>query len=93
MLKRLPWFKVLALAQVVLLAQRHIQLLEPRDRRRFAELAGRGLRDRRLSASDREELAELLWRLEPRAFAGGTVDRFSPFPLPRRLLYGKRRKR
>ena len=58
--KRLPWFKVLALAQILLLAQRHVQLLEPRDRRRFAELAGRALRERRLKERDRDELASLL---------------------------------
>jgi hypothetical protein len=91
--KRLPWFKVLALAQILLLAQRHVQLLEPRDRRRFAELAGRALRERRLKERDRDELASLLRRMEPRAFAGGAVDRLSPLPLPQRLLYGKRKKK
>jgi hypothetical protein len=90
--RRLPWFKVLALAQILLLAQRHVQLLEPRERRRFAELAGRALRERRLDEPERRELVSLLTRLEPRGFAGGAVDRLSPLPLPRRLLYGKRKK-
>jgi len=91
--KRLPWLKLLALAEVALLAQRHLQLLGPHDRRRFAELAGRALRDRRLAPDERTELSDLLKRMEPRAFAGGAVDRLSPIRMPRRFLYGKKNKR
>lgn len=90
--KRLPWLKVLSLAEVAMLAQRHVQLLAPPERRRFAELAARGLRDRRLAPEERAELTELLKRLEPRAFAGGAIDRLSPVPMPRRFMYGKRKR-
>jgi hypothetical protein len=90
--KRLPWLKILALAEVALLAQRHVQLLGPTERRRFAVLAGRALRDRRLGPQERAELTELLKRMEPRAFMGGAIHRMSPVPLPKRLLFGKGKK-
>jgi hypothetical protein len=85
--------KLLALAEVALLAQRHVQLLGPLDRRRFADLASRALRDRSLAPDERSELSDLLRRMEPRAFAGGAIDRLSPVRVPRRLLYGKRNER
>jgi hypothetical protein len=91
--KRLPWLKVLALAEVLLLARRHVQLLAPLERRRFAELTGRALRERRLPPEEREELARLVRRMEPRRFAGGAVDKLSPVRLPRRFLYGKKKDR
>ena len=93
MLKRLPWLKALALAEIALLAYRHVQLLSERDRHRFAELTTRALREHRLPERERDELMTLLKRMEPRAFAGGAVNRLSPLPLPRRLLYGRKQKR
>jgi hypothetical protein len=93
-LKRVPVLKLLALAEVLLLARDHVMWLTPRERRRFLELVrlGRGRR-RNLSDVERLELATLIAKMEPRLFAGETVDRLSPFPLPRRLLYGPRRRR
>jgi hypothetical protein len=82
MLRRMPFLKVLAIAQTVLLARRHLRRLDSRDRRRLSELARRG---RSLSAGERDELRRLLGKLEPRAFAVGAADAFSPVPLPRRL--------
>jgi hypothetical protein len=82
----MPFMKLLAVAQVLLLARRHVQHLEPAERRRFAELVRRG---RGLDAAEREELRRLVYKLEPRAFAVGAADLFSPIPLPRRL--GRRR--
>jgi hypothetical protein len=81
-LRRMPFFKVLALAQTALLAHRHLRRLDARDRRRLAELARRG---RHLDPSERDELRGLVAKLEPREFAFVTADRFSPLPLPRRL--------
>ena len=78
----MPFLKVLAIAQTVLLARRHLARLDPRDRRRLGQLVRRGPRmDRR----EREELRRLIGKLEPRAFAARTADAFSPVPLPRRL--------
>ena len=82
----MPFLKLLAIAQTVLLARRHLERLDPRDRRRLGQLARRGPRmDRR----EREELRRLIGKLEPRAFAASTADAFSPFPLPR-WLAGRR---
>jgi hypothetical protein len=84
-LRRLPFFKILAIGQVALLARRHFQQLDPEQRRRLAELVRRA---RSLSAEERRELREIVGRLEPRAFAAGAADAFSPLPLRR---FGRRR--
>jgi hypothetical protein len=81
-LRRMPFLKVLAIAQALLLARRHVLRLDAGDRRRLRELAKRG---RSLSPAERDELRRLLSKMEPRAFAVGAADAFSPVPLPRRL--------
>jgi hypothetical protein len=81
-MRRMPFLKWLALAQVGLLARNHLKRLTPRERRRLAELARHGTH---LSAEERNELKTLVGKLEPRAFAAGAADHFSPVPLPRRL--------
>lgn len=78
----MPFLKVLAIAQTLLLARHHLQRLDAGDRRRMNELVRRG---RDMTPAERTELRRLLGKLEPRAFAFTTADRFSPFPLPRRL--------
>ena len=82
MLRRMPFLKLLAIAQTVLLARRHFQRLNSRDRRRLSELVRRGPR---MDSRERKELRRLIGKLEPRAFAASTADAFSPFPLPRWL--------
>jgi hypothetical protein len=82
-LRRMPFFKVLAIAQTALLARRHLRGLEASDRRRLRELVMRG---HRISPAERDELRRLLSKLEPGAFAAATANAFSPVPLPRRLL-------
>jgi hypothetical protein len=42
--KHLPFFKVLAILQILLLARRHLQGLSRADRRRMAELVRNGHR-------------------------------------------------
>jgi hypothetical protein len=81
-IRRLPFFKLYAVAQTVLLARRHLRKLEPADRRRLAELVRRG---RHMDRTERDELRRLLAKLEPRAFAAAAADAFSPLPLPQRL--------
>jgi hypothetical protein len=65
--------------------------LTPAERHRLIALVriARG-RPSRLSAADREELADLVAKLEPRLLAGEAVDRISPVPLPKRITRGKR---
>jgi hypothetical protein len=86
-LRRLPFFKILALGQIALLARRHLQQLSPVERRRLVELARHGWK---LAPPERKELRRLVGKLEPRAFAGGAADAFSPLPLPKRLMGGRR---
>jgi hypothetical protein len=85
-LGRLPFFKILAVVQVALLARRHLGAMSAADRRRIAELARHG---HKLSPAERHEFIELAAKLEPRAFAVAAADRFSPLPLPKRLLSGR----
>jgi hypothetical protein len=81
-LRRMPFFKLLAIAQLVLLARRHLQRLDESDRHRLSELVGRG---HHMDRAERAELRRLLGKLEPRAFAAASADAFSPVPLPRWL--------
>ena len=89
--KRLPVLKLLAAAEVAVLARDHVQRLTPAERRRLLQLVrlGRGRR-RNLTATEREQLAVLVAKVEPRLLAGEAVNAISPVPLPRRLVYGRR---
>jgi hypothetical protein len=93
-LKRVPVLKVLAAANVALLAKDHLLKLDGPERRRLVELVriGRGRR-RNLTESEREELEALVAKMEPRVLAGHALNELSPVPLPRRLVYGPRRRR
>jgi hypothetical protein len=82
MLRRLPFFKLLALAQTALLLRRHFSRLDAGDRRRLAQLVGRG---HRMNAAERRELRGIVDKLEPRELAFAAADKLSPLPLPRWL--------
>ena len=84
--RRLPFFKLLAIVQVALLARRHLTALSPAERRRMAELARHG---RKLTPAERHEFIDLASKLEPRAFAVHAADHVSPFPLPKKMLSGR----
>jgi hypothetical protein len=88
-LRRLPVFKLIAIAEVGLLARDHVLRLTPPERRRLLELIriARG-RPRSLRGSDRDELTELVAKMEPRLLAGEAADRISPVPLPKRIVRG-----
>ncbi len=87
LLRRMPFFRVLAIGKTVLLARRHLLNLDPYDRRRLRDLVWRG---HRMTAGERDELRRLLAKLEPRAFAFATADAFSPVPIPRWLARAKK---
>jgi hypothetical protein len=93
-LRRVPVMKLLAAAEIAMLARDHVMLLSREDRRRLIELVriARGRR-RNLSDEERQELEDLVARLEPRSLFGDAADRLSPLPLPRRLTHGPRRRR
>jgi hypothetical protein len=81
-LKHLPVVRLLAIGELALVARRHMQHLDPAERRRLAQLVRRG---RAMSVPEREELRGLVAKLDTRAFAGSALSRLSPLPLPKRL--------
>ena len=42
--------------------------------------------------NERDELTDLVAKMEPRLLAGHAVDKLSPVPIPRRLVYGPRKR-
>jgi hypothetical protein len=88
-LRHIPVVKLLAAAELALLARDHIGRLSPPERRRLIALVrvGRGRRSR-LTDDERDELAGLLAKFQPRLLMGEAIDRLSPVPLPRRLVFG-----
>jgi hypothetical protein len=90
-LRRLPVAKLLAVAEVVLLARQHIVRLEPHERRRVLTLMRRARgRSSNLSAGERAELAALVSKANPRLFLGLVANKLSPVPLPPRVVRGRR---
>ncbi|HWF52667.1 MAG TPA: hypothetical protein VG294_18635 [Solirubrobacteraceae bacterium] len=93
-LRRIPILRLLALAEIAVLAREHISKLDSAEWRRVAELVkiGRG-RPSNLSARQRRELQELVAKAEPRLFAGEAVEKLAPVRVPKRLLYGSKSRR
>jgi hypothetical protein len=92
-LKQIPIVKVLALAEVALIARDHVTRLEPQERRRLLHLVrvGRG-RPQRLTDSEREELRQLVAKAEPRLFVGEVAEKLSPVKLPQRVVRGPKKR-
>ena len=89
-LRRIPMLKLLAFAEIALLAREHLTKLDPSERRRLITLARRGRgRGSNLSETERDELATLVAKAEPRLFAGSAADKLSPIPLPDLLVRGR----
>jgi len=75
-MRRIPFFKLLAILQIAMLARRHLQGLTREDRRRMAELVRHG---HQLTRDERRELRELAAKLEPGAFARAAARQAMPF--------------
>ena len=82
LVRRLPFFRLIAIVQLALLARRHLGALTSADRRRAAQLVRRA---RKLTPAERQELQAIAAKLEPGAFAGQVAYTLSPVPLPRRF--------
>jgi hypothetical protein len=84
-LRRLPLVRLLVLGEVIMLAREHFERLTPRERRRLVVLVrdARG-QPRRLSASQRRELEDLIAKAEPRLFARTAAEKLSPVSVRRR---------
>lgn len=86
-LRRVPVLKLLALAEVALLAHEHVARLDRGERRRLIQLLrlARGRR-RNLTRREREELSELVAKAEPARFAAAAAEKLSPVPIPRSVV-------
>ncbi len=93
-LRRLPVLKLIAIAQVGLLARDHLLRLSPGERRRVLALVRKAHgRPSTLTASERDELALLVIKLEPRLLAGQAFNHLSPVPVPQWVVRGRRKRR
>jgi hypothetical protein len=89
--RAIPMARLLAAAQVVMLARRHWHRLDPYERRRVITLVRvAGGRRGRLTPDERLELARLVAKADPKLFAGLVVKKFSPVPIPKRMVREKR---
>ena len=87
----IPVVGLLSAAEVAKLANRHLAKLDGAERRRLLALVAKARGGAgALSKAERAELAALVAKLEPRVFAGSAANHFSPVPVPKRLLYGRR---
>jgi hypothetical protein len=78
----MPIYRVIAIAEMGLLAKDHVNRLDGAERRRLAHL----VRHRRtLEPAERDELRALTAKLSPREFVGAAAAKVSPVPLPRRI--------
>ncbi len=92
-LRGLPLMRLLAAGEMVLLARQHMVRLEPAERRRLLTLVREGHgRPSNLTPEQRDELARLVAKAEPRQFMAAAAERFSPVPIPGRLVRGRRRR-
>jgi hypothetical protein len=89
--RAIPMVRLLAAAQVVMLARRHWLRLDPHERRRLFTLVRiAGGRRGRLTPGERLELARLIAKADPKLFAGLVVQKFSPVPFPKRMVREER---
>lgn len=81
--KKIPAARLLVAAELLLLARRHVLMLDSHERRRVLELVrhGRGRR-RNLSEHERRELAGLLQKMAPREFASTASKKLVGVSLP-----------
>jgi hypothetical protein len=82
-LRKIPMLRLLALAEIAVLAQDHLGRLDPPERRRLVTLlrTGRGRRSN-LTLSERNELSDLVAKVAPREFAAASAQKLSPVPIP-----------
>ena len=74
--KRIPLLKLMALAQLGMLAHQHYKRLNPTERKRLVALMKH---PRSMSSTDRSELKGLVAKMEPGAFAGSAARHANPF--------------
>lgn len=82
-----PLARILLVGELAVLAGRHVARLQPDERARLLALMREAHgRPSSLAELERDELVELVARMEPQAFIGTAVGRLSPIWVPRRLV-------
>ncbi|HUZ28149.1 MAG TPA: hypothetical protein VMU90_02855 [Solirubrobacteraceae bacterium] len=90
-LRQLPVARLLALAELVLLAREHYGKLKPHERRRILALVRRARgRPANLTRRERAELSALLAKTDPRLFMESAVRKVTGVPLPGRTRQPRR---
>jgi hypothetical protein len=81
--RQIPVARLLAAAELLLLARQHVTKLDPHERRRIVELIRRGHgRPRNLTERERRELSRLMAKAEPRLFVTVAANRLAGVSLP-----------
>ena len=84
-LRRLPVARLLAVADVLVLAREHFNKLEPHERRRLVEIVKLGRFHRgHLTRRERRELSDLLAKTEPKTFLNRAAQKVTGVPVPKR---------
>lgn len=86
-LRKLPVFRLLLLGEVLLIARNHFEELTPKERRRLVVLVrdAHGRPRKNLNDRERQELQDLIDKVDPRLFAAEAAEKLSPVPLPKRF--------
>jgi hypothetical protein len=75
-----PWARALAVAQLALVARRHLYYLQPAERTELRELVTKSKgRRSNLTADERRRFGELVRKLEPGVFAKHAATTAMPF--------------
>lgn len=90
LLKNLPIFRLILIAELALVLREHYLRLTAPERKRLRRLVARGPR---MSPAERAELRALVSKLEPRLLAGAAAEKLSPVPLPNLITKAEERKR
>lgn len=81
-LRKIPLVRMVALAEVIVLANEHVHKLTQQERHRLVELVKRGrARPSHLSARERRELRGLLAKAEPKQFVSRAMLKVTGIPL------------
>ncbi len=84
-LRKVPLARLLAVADVIVLAREHFNKLEPSERRRLVELVKLGRFHRgQLTRRERRELSDLVAKTEPKTFLNRAAEKVTGVPLPKR---------
>lgn len=83
-LRRLPVARLIAAAEVIVLAKEHLNRLGPHERRRLVDLIKLARFHRgHLTRRERRELSDLLAKTEPRLFLNRAAQKVTGVPIGR----------